>query len=145
MAEAIVIQAVYDFQSAVIKHRCYKGKKAGNQKSRGQLEKAEETMWDVVSFFTGDWIKMLTKTDGQAILDRLCYAMNLTQREKIRFGIVKINSKVDKDQDLKEVNYGRYCPSCKYKNKSITSEECSECLNNREKTNTQRPINWVKK
>lgn len=46
------------------------------------------------------------------------------------------------DDQLKEVYFWEYCPTCKHKKKSGTEEPCNECLENLSNVNSHRPIKW---
>ena len=42
----------------------------------------------------------------------------------------------------KEVDFHRYCASCKHRVKKETEEPCSECLKETVNTNTVKPVRW---
>lgn len=42
----------------------------------------------------------------------------------------------------KEVDFHRYCASCKHLVKKETEEPCSECLEETVNSNTSKPVKW---
>ena len=42
----------------------------------------------------------------------------------------------------KEVDFHRYCESCKHRVKKETEEPCSECLEETVNANTSKPVRW---
>lgn len=46
------------------------------------------------------------------------------------------------DEQLKEVYFWEYCPTCKYKKKSGTEEPCNDCLSNPSNVHSHKPVDW---
>lgn len=66
LANAIIIQACKDYRES----KAIVNKKDGNY-NRETIKKARNTILEIEEFFRGDWIKILTKADGEDILNRL--------------------------------------------------------------------------
>lgn len=46
------------------------------------------------------------------------------------------------DEERQEVLYGRYCKSCKYKDKLQHEEPCNECLDTPVNLYSQKPVKY---
>jgi hypothetical protein len=44
----------------------------------------------------------------------------------------------------KEVDFFRFCPLCKHKNKNGTDDPCNECLSHPANTGTIKPVKYEK-
>ena len=42
----------------------------------------------------------------------------------------------------KEVDFHKYCPSCKHKSKKDSEDPCNECLSEPMNVNTSKPMKW---
>lgn len=47
--------------------------------------------------------------------------------------------------EYKEVDFHKYCKTCKYSKNKDTDEPCDECLENPVNTNSHRPVFWKHK
>ena len=47
--------------------------------------------------------------------------------------------------DLKIVEYDKFCQNCKYKKTTANDEPCEECLSNPVNINTHKPVNYEEK
>lgn len=50
-----------------------------------------------------------------------------------------------KYENWKEVDFHTYCPKCKYRCKSSTEDPCNECLTERARINTRKPLRFKEK
>lgn len=49
------------------------------------------------------------------------------------------------DYDLRIVEFGTYCKTCKYEELKENEEPCDECLDMPYNEHTSKPINWEEK
>ena len=49
------------------------------------------------------------------------------------------------DEDLRMVEFWRYCETCEYKELDENKEPCEECLDHPWNEYTSKPINWKEK
>lgn len=49
------------------------------------------------------------------------------------------------DVEYKEVNFEKYCKTCKYKDLDAAKDPCNECLENGMNVQTEKPTEWVEK
>jgi len=47
--------------------------------------------------------------------------------------------------DVKFVNFYKYCSSCKHKELKDYEDPCNECLDNPARDQTEKPIHWEEK
>lgn len=47
--------------------------------------------------------------------------------------------------EKKEVYYGQYCRTCKYRNRSEVKDPCNKCLNEPWNIDSHKPTQWKKK
>lgn len=48
-------------------------------------------------------------------------------------------------EGYKEVNFNKYCVSCKFKKNKETESPCDECLNEPVNLNSRKPVKYEKK
>lgn len=48
------------------------------------------------------------------------------------------------EQAMKIVNFGEYCPKCKYRDLPEEEEPCSECLEESTNLYSHKPVNFKK-
>lgn len=46
------------------------------------------------------------------------------------------------DEELFEVYFDQYCPTCKHEKLEETKDPCNECLGAPYNLNSRKPINW---
>lgn len=46
------------------------------------------------------------------------------------------------DESYKEVYFGEYCKTCKWKDKLEQEDPCDECLNNPVNVHSHKPVCW---
>lgn len=49
------------------------------------------------------------------------------------------------ENNVKIVDFHKYCKTCKHSKKKDIEEPCDECLDNPTNKNTSRPVNWEEK
>lgn len=49
------------------------------------------------------------------------------------------------DEELFEVYFDQYCPTCKHEKLEEIKDPCDECLESPCNRNSHKPINWEKK
>lgn len=49
------------------------------------------------------------------------------------------------EQVYREVNFGKYCKTCKYSHKLEYDDPCDECLSYPTNLYSEKPINWKEK
>ena len=49
------------------------------------------------------------------------------------------------DESMQEVEFAKYCPTCKHNNLVEYQEPCNECLENPYLVDSNRPLHWEKK
>ncbi|MBR5862172.1 MAG: hypothetical protein IKZ08_02470 [Bacteroidales bacterium] len=48
------------------------------------------------------------------------------------------------ENDYKEVNFLKYCKTCKYKNTKESENPCAECLEHPANLYSEIPVKWIK-
>lgn len=48
-------------------------------------------------------------------------------------------------EDLREVDFQKYCPDCKHEKLKENEDPCNECLGIPANQHTDKPVNWTKK
>ena len=49
------------------------------------------------------------------------------------------------EQSIKEVMYGKYCPTCQFKDVDEANEPCEECLEQFFRDGSEKPVKYVAK
>lgn len=49
------------------------------------------------------------------------------------------------DNDYREVDFHKYCKTCKYEKKIEWKEPCNQCLEHFANIDSQKPIKWEEK
>ena len=49
------------------------------------------------------------------------------------------------DDNMKIVDFGRYCPLCKYEKTDQTEDPCDECLGSPARQYSSKPVNFKNK
>ena len=52
---------------------------------------------------------------------------------------------MEAEDSTKFVNFKKYCPLCKWADKSSTADPCNECLETGGREGTEKPVNWEDK